>query len=66
MALNIGAVKIILLHNHPSGNPQASENDIIITKKICDAGKLLDIPVLDHIIIGDKRYISLKEQKLIE
>lgn len=52
---------IILVHNHPSGNPQPSKEDINITKRLVEAGKLIGIEVLDHIIIGDNVYISLKE-----
>ena len=54
-ALKFHAVGIILLHNHPSGDPAPSDADRRITRKIRDAGGLLDIPLLDHIIIGDKR-----------
>jgi DNA repair protein RadC len=53
---------IILCHNHPSGQVQASAEDIEVTKQLVEAGKLLDIAVLDHIIIGDHRYLSLKDQ----
>lgn len=53
---------IILAHNHPSGDPTPSEEDILLTRKICEGGNVLDIKVLDHIIIGDNKYISLKEQ----
>lgn len=60
------AASIILFHNHPSGDPEPSKEDIIFSKKIEDAGKLLGIVVLDHVIIGDSgRFISLKEQGLI-
>ncbi|MCR5420993.1 MAG: DNA repair protein RadC [Lachnospiraceae bacterium] len=58
-ALEYGAVSIILLHNHPSGDPTPSKEDILITGKIKEAGKLIDITLLDHIIIGDGRYISI-------
>ena len=64
-ALNAGAVYILLIHNHPSGNPQPSKADIQISKKVEDAGEMMDIRLLDHIIIGDHTYISLKEQKII-
>lgn len=55
-------VHIILLHNHPSGDPQPSREDIEVTKRIISAGKVIGIDVLDHIIIGDGQYISLKEE----
>ncbi len=60
-AINGGAVNIILLHNHPSGDPSPSAEDIRITKQINLVGKLLDIQLVDHIIIGDLCYTSLKE-----
>jgi len=56
---------IILIHNHPSGDPTPSEDDIKITKRLCEAGKLLGITVLDHLIVGDQRYVSLREQGII-
>lgn len=61
-ALQKGAVYIILIHNHPSGDPSPSEADIIITQKVMEAGKLLGIELLDHIIIGDNCYVSLVER----
>ena len=65
-ALSYEAVKIILIHNHPSGNPMPSKADIEVTSKIIEAGKLLDIRVVDHIIIGDLKYISFREVNLID
>lgn len=62
LAVKYEAVNIILLHNHPSGDPTPSAEDIRVTKKIAEAGKLIGISLMDHIIIGDNRYISLKEQ----
>ncbi|MBZ4645006.1 MAG: repair protein RadC [Petroclostridium sp.] len=53
---------IILVHNHPSGDPSPSQEDIEVTKRIVESGKILGIDVLDHIIIGDGKYISLKEK----
>ena len=64
-ALLANASVIILAHNHPSGNPSPSKADIQITLKVMEAGKIIDIKLLDHIIIGDHSYVSLKEQKLI-
>lgn len=55
---------IIVVHNHPSGDPTPSREDIQVTKQIVAAGKLLDIEVLDHLIIGQQRYASLKERGL--
>ena len=54
----------ILMHNHPSGNPDPSKEDIMITKRLNECGKILGINVLDHIVIGDGSYYSLKENNL--
>ena len=64
-ALNAKAVYILLIHNHPSGNPSPSKADIQITLKVVEAGKIIDIKLLDHIIIGDHSYVSFKEQKIL-
>ena len=64
-ALRQGAVNILLLHNHPSGDPTPSQDDIWVTQKIYQAGELLDIHLLDHIIIGDHCYISMRREKMI-
>ena len=60
-ALNHGATCLILGHNHPSGNPRPSEDDRQLTKKLVAAGKLLDIAVIDHIVIGNERYYSFRD-----
>jgi DNA repair protein RadC len=64
-AIKKGAAAIIVAHNHPSGNPSPSQNDIDITKRLVEAGTLIGIPVLDHLIIGDGVFISLKEKMLM-
>lgn len=64
-ALECGAVSIILLHNHPSGDPTPSENDILVTQRVKAAGDLLGIELLDHIIIGNNCYISFAEQQML-
>ncbi len=64
-ALRYEAVNLILIHNHPSGNPNPSRCDIDITKNIVEMGEKLDIPLLDHIIIGDNCYFSFKEESYI-
>jgi DNA repair protein RadC len=56
---------MIAVHNHPSGNPAPSQTDIEITRRLMEAGELIGIKVLDHIIIGDGIYVSLKEKMLI-
>jgi len=61
LALKTGASAIILSHNHPSGSTQPSHQDIDITKKVNEAGKLLNLPLLDHIIIGDG-YRSMNDE----
>ncbi|HHY13375.1 MAG TPA: JAB domain-containing protein [Thermoanaerobacterales bacterium] len=63
-AFNSNACNIILVHNHPSGDPTPSNEDIEVTKRIKEAGELLNIPLMDHIIIG-KRAVSLKEDGYI-
>jgi len=65
IALEENAAAIILLHNHPSGDPSPSKFDIEITKELIKAGELLGIQVLDHIIIGGEKYVSLKEKGLV-
>jgi DNA repair protein RadC len=62
-ALKLSATALIVAHNHPSGNPEASAEDIMVTKKLIQAAKLVDILVVDHIIIGKNRYFSLLEQQ---
>ena len=62
-ALTARAVQIILLHNHPSGDAAPSHNDIAVTDRIVQAGKILGVQVIDHIIIGDNTYTSLKEKE---
>lgn len=62
--ISASAASVIFAHNHPSGNPEASEDDIKLTKRLVEAGEILGIDVLDHIIIGDKSYLSLKREGL--
>jgi DNA repair protein RadC len=63
-AIRENAAAIIVVHNHPSGDPSPSPDDVAITKAIIKAGKLLDIQVLDHLIIGQGRFISLNRRGL--
>jgi DNA repair protein RadC len=63
-AVRANAAALIVAHNHPSGDPSPSPEDIKVTRQLVKAGKLLDIEVLDHIVIGHQRYVSLKERKL--
>jgi DNA repair protein radc len=61
-AIKRGSASIICLHNHPSGDPTPSPEDISLTRRLHEAGSLIGIDVLDHIVIGDGRFVSLKEQ----
>jgi DNA repair protein RadC len=58
------AAAVIIVHNHPSGDPTPSPDDIVVTKAIIESGNLLDIDVLDHLIIGQGSFVSLKERGL--
>ena len=64
-AIKKSAKAIILAHNHPSGNPSPSRADLLITHRLIDAGEILDINVLDHLIIGHGNYVSLKKDNYI-
>jgi len=64
-ALDQYASSVILIHNHPSGNLKPSQTDINLTNKMKEAGKLLEIPVLDHIIFGDESYMSFADEGLL-
>ena len=63
-AVSASAASVIFVHNHPSGDPEASEDDIKLTKRLTEAGEIMGIDVLDHIIIGGKKYLSLKREGL--
>lgn len=64
-ALQKNAVSIVLMHNHPSGDPTPSREDMLTTKRILDAGALIGIELLDHIIIGNNCYTSFREQGIL-
>ena len=64
-AIENSAAAIIVSHNHPSGDPNPSQNDIDITRKLVETGRIVGIELYDHIIIGDGRYLSLKESNLM-
>lgn len=64
-ALEKQAVAIILIHNHPSGDPTPSTNDILLTRRVQEAGDLIGVELLDHIIIGNNCYMSFAEQQLL-
>jgi len=64
-AIMDAAAAIVVAHNHPSGDPTPSREDIAVTRRLVRAGELLDIPVLDHVIIGDNRYHSFKQKGMM-
>mgnify|MGYP001946399917 FL=1 len=61
-AFRRSAASIICIHNHPSGDPTPSREDIEVTRRLKECGRMIGIEILDHIIIGDKRFVSLKEK----
>ena len=63
-AIRANAVAIVIAHNHPSGDPSPSPEDVALTKEIVTAGKLTSIDILDHLVIGHNRFVSLKERGL--
>lgn len=65
-ALRANAAHVILLHNHPSGDPAPSREDLDITGRVAEAGKIMNVSLTDHIIIGDHCYYSFKEKRLLE
>jgi DNA repair protein RadC len=64
-ALKQNAASVILVHNHPSGDPEPSQDDLEVTKRLVEAGKIMGIDVLDHVIIAKTRFFSFKERNLI-
>ncbi len=64
-AIRESAASIIFVHNHPSGDPEPSRDDLAVTEKLKNAGHIVGIAVLDHVIIGDGRYVSLKEKGML-
>ena len=64
-AINLNACSVIMAHNHPSGNIKPSDADIQITKKCREAGKTLDVPVMDHLIVTEKEYYSFADEGII-
>lgn len=65
-ALQKNAVSIVIMHNHPSGDPNPSREDLLTTKRILEAGRLIGIELLDHIVIGNNCYVSFREKGLLE
>ena len=65
-AIEQAAAAVILVHNHPSGDPAPSGEDLAVTRRMVEAGEIMDIPVLDHVIVGYDKFISLKEEGMIQ
>ena len=63
--MRVHAAQVILAHNHPSGNPEPSRDDLEINRRLVEAGKILGIEVIDHIIVTATGYLSFKEKNLI-
>ncbi|MCL6614810.1 MAG: DNA repair protein RadC [Firmicutes bacterium] len=63
-AIQKSAAAMILAHNHPSGDPAPSQEDVLLTRRLREGGELLGIEILDHVVFGDNRYVSLKERGL--
>ncbi len=64
-AIKYGSASIVCAHNHPSGDPAPSPEDIAITKRLVESGRIVGIDVLDHIVVGDGHFVSLKEQGMM-
>lgn len=61
-ALRRAAAAVVVAHNHPSGDPEPSQEDRAVTRRLLDAGKLLGVPLLDHVVLGNGRWVSLRER----
>ena len=64
-AVREGASSVVVVHNHPSGDPSPSAEDVQVTEKLAEVGRLLDIPLLDHVIIGERDFVSLRTRGVI-
>lgn len=64
-AISHSAASMILFHNHPSGDPSPSREDLSVTQRLVKVGRIMDVPVVDHIIIGDNRFISMKKEGML-
>lgn len=64
-AVREGASAVVVVHNHPSGDPSPSAEDVAVTERLAEVGRLLDIPLLDHVIIGERDFVSLRTRGVI-
>lgn len=64
-ALRYQAVSLILVHNHPSGDPEPSKDDIVLTRRVLEAGRVIGIALQDHVVVGEYSYVSMKERGLL-
>lgn len=64
-AVKRSAASIIVAHNHPSGSPKPSQEDVHVTRRLAESGKMIGIEVLDHVVIGERKFVSLKEEGLM-
>ncbi|MDR2771605.1 MAG: DNA repair protein RadC [Clostridiales Family XIII bacterium] len=64
-AISRSAASIVLAHNHPSGNPEPSDSDVTATKRLVASGEILGIKVIDHIVVGDGTYVSMRQKRLL-
>jgi DNA repair protein RadC len=64
-AISAASASVIVVHNHPSGDPTPSREDVEVTKRLIEAGKVIGIELLDHVVVGDGRFVSLKERGLM-
>jgi DNA repair protein RadC len=65
-AVRESAAAVVVVHNHPSGDPEPSLEDVEVTRRLIEAGRLLGIPLLDHVVVGDGRFASLRERMSFE
>jgi DNA repair protein RadC len=61
-ALREGAAALIVAHNHPSGDPEPSDEDLAVTRRLVEAGRILGVPLLDHVVIGERSFVSIRER----
>ena len=65
VAVAVNAAALVLAHNHPSGDPEPSDDDVRLTRRLQRCGETLGIELLDHLVIGDERWVSLRERRVL-